>query len=97
MSKAQVGHSANDAAAGVRGELSSVDDDPARNERFLTAAIEHTAAQVELLSQQYQAVSAKADEVATWHAEKVDEAKRMLDAARDELAAFEDELEDVVG
>ena len=97
MSKAQVGHSALDAEAGVRGDLSRVDGAKPRDERFLRSAIEHMEGQVETLTEQLERVAAKADEVKRANDEKVDEAQAILNAARDELDDLEDELKGLVG
>jgi hypothetical protein len=96
MSKAQAGHSALDAGAGVRGELAAMDNDGQR-ERFLRAAVEHTAAQVGVLEKQVDDLVDKAEEVAVQWDAKIAEAERMRDVIVAALAAYQAELEDMVG
>lgn len=96
MTKANVGHSALDATAGIAESMAALPDDEARI-AFLQAAVYHADGQLTIAEDQHDRLTTKAADVkAQWDA-KVTEAGAIRDRARDDLEAFTREYDALVG
>lgn len=95
MSKADVGHSAYDAKAGIVGELSEMDSDS--RVTFLKAAIMHAEQQRDILEEQYERIVDKAHDIQEQWDAKIDEAASIRDEAENTLEALSRELDALGG
>jgi predicted nucleic acid-binding Zn-ribbon protein len=95
MSKAQVGHSALDAEAGIVGELAQRNTED--RVQFLNAAVVHAEQQRDILDDQYDRLSERWETIQTQWNGKLDEAERMRDEAEDTVEALSRELDALDG